>query len=176
LAESQLHRAVLGSTQQLARREMRRPHLGNDEYVVARHARSAQPLAHLTLVVVHLGGVDVAIAEPKRLLHNACTRAPAQIPGAEPQQRNACALRLDEFHLHLTAPRIRPERTSGTWRGAPSHARCNRSSWAKPSFPGSSPSRTRMSCLGFRSRNAASRAPWLAAPRRDAGPAAGRSR
>src|SRR5262245_39636735 len=84
---------------------MRLPHLGGDEHLVARHARGTQALAHLALVVVHLGGVDVAIAEPQRLLDNARAIAPAQVPGAEPDRRYLRAFGLDEGgHGQLVMP------------------------------------------------------------------------
>ena len=95
LGQPQLHQAVLGGAHELARRKMRRPDLGGDEHLVARHAGGAQPLAHLALVVVHLRGVDVAVAEPQRLLDHARAGASAQIPGAETDERDAGAFGFD---------------------------------------------------------------------------------
>src|SRR3989304_4835056 len=60
-------------------------------------AGGAHPLAHLALIVVHLRGVDVAIAEADRLLDNARAVAPAQRPGAEPDKRNTETFRLDKL-------------------------------------------------------------------------------
>ena len=68
---------------EIARGKVRRPYLGGDEDFLARDARGAQPLPHFALVVVHFGGIDVAVAEPQRLLDDARTDAPAQFPGAE---------------------------------------------------------------------------------------------
>ena len=47
------------------------PELGGDEYVRARHAALPQPLAHVVLVAVDAGGVDVAVAEPQRRRYSA---------------------------------------------------------------------------------------------------------
>ena len=55
-------------------------------------------LADLALVVVHLGGIDVAVSEPQRLLDDARTSAPAQLPGAQTHERNARTFHLDEVH------------------------------------------------------------------------------
>ena len=91
-------RLSLAARSSSRRREMRRPHLGGDEHLVARDARGAQRLADLALVVVHLRRVDVAIAEPQRLLDDARAGAPAQLPGAETDQRNTRAVRVDDLH------------------------------------------------------------------------------
>src|SRR5262249_39725372 len=96
--EPQLRETFLGGANELARREMRRPHLGDDEHFVARDARGAQPFSHLALIVIHLSGVDVAIAKPQRLFNDTRADTPAQIPGAEPEQRNACAICFDDLH------------------------------------------------------------------------------
>src|SRR5215475_8203383 len=55
-------------------------------------SRTRLSLADLALVVVHFRGVDVAVAETQRLLHHARAGAPAQVPGAETDQRNAGAM------------------------------------------------------------------------------------
>ena len=75
---------------------MRRPDFGGDEHLVALDAGGAQPLAHLAFVVVQLGGVDVAVAEPQRLLDDPRAGTPAQLPGAETDQRDAGAVRFDD--------------------------------------------------------------------------------
>ena len=92
--QPQPRQAVLGGAFELARGKMRRPDLGDDEHLVALDAGGAQPLPDLALVVVHLGGVDVAIAEPQRLLDDARAGAPAQVPGAETDERDAGAVAL----------------------------------------------------------------------------------
>ena len=95
LAQPQPHQAIARRALELARGEMARPDFGGDEHVVALDARGAQAFADLALVVVHLRGVDVAIAEPQRLLDDAGAGAAAQFPGAEPEQRNPRAIGLD---------------------------------------------------------------------------------
>jgi hypothetical protein len=75
---------------------VRGPHLRGDEHRVAFQPGGAQPLSHLALVIIKLGGVDVTVAEPQRLLDDARTGAPAQLPGAETDERDAGAVRLDE--------------------------------------------------------------------------------
>jgi len=71
------------------------PHLGGDEHVLARNREGAQAFAHLALVAVHFRGVEVAIAEPQRLLHHLLASAPAQVPGAETDGRDARAVGFD---------------------------------------------------------------------------------
>ena len=79
---------------------MRRPDLGGDEHLVARQTGGAQPFAYLALVVVHLRGVDMPIAEPQRLLDDAGAGASAQIPGAETGKRDAGAFGFDGGSSH----------------------------------------------------------------------------
>ena len=74
---------------------MRWPHFGGDEDLIARHPGDAQSLPYLALVVVHFGGIDVAIAEAKGLLDDPRASASAQLPGAQPEKRDARASRLD---------------------------------------------------------------------------------
>src|SRR5262245_2708320 len=81
--EPQPFQACLRRALEIARRIVRRPYLGGDEDFLARDARGAQPLPYFAFVVVKLGGIDVAVAEPQRLLDDACTGAPTQFPGTE---------------------------------------------------------------------------------------------
>ena len=74
------------------------PDFRGEEDVVAAHAGGAQAVADFALIVVDLRGIDVAIAEPQRLLDHAGGRPPAQLPGAEPDRRYPCAIGLDEQH------------------------------------------------------------------------------
>src|SRR3954453_20401851 len=77
---------------------MRGPHLGGHEHLVAVDAGGTQSLAYLAFVLVDLGAVDMAIAEPQRLLDHSRAGAAAQLPGAEPDCRNSCAVGLNELH------------------------------------------------------------------------------
>ena len=88
------------------RREMAGPHLCGDEHLVAGNAGGAQPFADFTLVLVDLRGVDMAIAEPQRLLDQPRAGAPAQLPGAEPDCGNFDAFGLDELHQRPSSSRI----------------------------------------------------------------------
>src|SRR5262249_121021 len=99
----QPHQAVLGGAFELARSKMRWPDLGGDEHRVALDVGRAQALTHLALIVVHLSGVDVAIAEPQRLLGEPRAGAPAQVPGPETDERNPGGLGLD--HVDARDPR-----------------------------------------------------------------------
>ena len=86
-SQPQPHQAIARRALELARREMARPDFRGHEHLVALGARGAKTLADLALVLVDLGGIDVAIAEPQRLLDQARAGSPAQLPGAEPEQR-----------------------------------------------------------------------------------------
>lgn len=77
LGQAQSHQAFLGRTLQIVGSEMRGPDLGGEEDLIALHARGTQALADLAFVLVHLRGVDVAIAEPDRLLDEPRTDASA---------------------------------------------------------------------------------------------------
>src|SRR5258708_36884257 len=98
LGKAQPGQALLGRSLEVIRREMGGPDLGRDEHIVASHSRSAQALADLAFVVIDLRGVDVAIAEPQRLLDQTGAGSPAQFPGAEPDRGNFGAVGLDEMH------------------------------------------------------------------------------
>ena len=95
LAQAQPHQAIARGALQRPRRKMRRPDFGGDEEFVALDAGGADAVADVALVVVHFRGVDVAIAKPQRLLDGPGAAAPAQFPGAEPDQRNFGAVGLD---------------------------------------------------------------------------------
>ena len=105
--EPQSRQALLRGTLEIVRSKMRRPDLGGDEDLVTSDIGGAQSFSHLAFVVVKLGGIDVAIAELQRLLYDTRTGAPAQLPGAEPNEGNAGAVRFDNVgryrHHHLTS-------------------------------------------------------------------------
>src|SRR5262249_31468307 len=77
------------------RHKMVGPYFRGHEYVATLDAGGAQAVSHVTLVVVHLGSVDVPVAETKRLFDDPRASAPAQIPRTEPQQWNAGAAGFD---------------------------------------------------------------------------------
>ena len=68
------------------------PDLGGDEHFIAADAGGPHAVADLALVVVDLGGVDVAIAESQRLLDDARAGPAAQLPGPEPDRRDLAPL------------------------------------------------------------------------------------
>src|SRR5665647_403302 len=86
------------------RREPLRLHLGGDHHLRAQ-ARGAHALADRGFVVVHLRGVDVAIADADRLLDQTRAIAPAQGPGAEANDRNLETLGLDGWRHTDPLPR-----------------------------------------------------------------------
>src|SRR5271168_3952500 len=92
---------------------MRRPDFGGDMNVAPLDRRSADAVADFALIIVHFGGVDMAVAEPQSLLDDARANPAAQIPGAEPEQRNAGAIRAhrgdrsDRTHAPNLLPRKR---------------------------------------------------------------------
>ena len=77
LAQPQPHQAIARRALELARGEMARPDFRGHEHVVALGARGAKAFANLALVFVELRGIDVAIAEPQRLLDDAGAGAAA---------------------------------------------------------------------------------------------------
>src|SRR5579862_7254828 len=87
---------------------MARPDFRGHEHVVALGARGAKTLADLALVFVELSRIEVAIAEPQRLLDDAGAGAAAQFPGAEPEQRNPRPVGLDAWcgcaRAHVPSP------------------------------------------------------------------------
>ena len=66
--------------------------------IVAVDAGSAQAVANLAFVLIDLSGIDMAIAEPERLLDQTRAGPPAQFPRAEPDRRNSCAVGFNELH------------------------------------------------------------------------------
>src|SRR5215831_13592049 len=93
--ELQPRQARLSGTLEVAGGKVRRPHLRGDEHLIAFYAGGAQPLPHLAFVVVKLGGVDVAVPAPQRLLDDTYAGAPAQLPGAEADEGNTRAVRFE---------------------------------------------------------------------------------
>src|SRR5579871_4276847 len=71
---------------------MCRPDFRGHEHLAAPDTRGAQAFADRGLVVVDLGGIDVPVAKPQRLFDHARAGAAAQVPGAEPEQRDAGAV------------------------------------------------------------------------------------
>ena len=90
--------ALLGGALEIVRREMVGPDFGGHEHFVALYPRGAQALADLALVLIDLRGVDVALAEPDRLLDQARASSPTQLPGAEPDGWDFSAVGLDVLH------------------------------------------------------------------------------
>src|ERR1700730_2071938 len=78
---------------------MRGPDLGGHEHIIALDAGGAHAVADFALVLVDLRGVDVSIAKLERLLDQPCAGAAAQLPGAEPDRRDFCAVGFDELGL-----------------------------------------------------------------------------
>ena len=100
----QLGQALLGGSLEIVRREMGGPDFGCHEHIVALDPGSAQALADLAFILIDLRGVDVAIAEPERLLDQARAGSPAQLPGAEPDRGDFCAIGFDELHSRVLEP------------------------------------------------------------------------
>src|SRR5262249_28338454 len=74
------------------------------------------PLTAFGFVVVKLGGIDVTVAEPQRLLDHTRARPPAQLPGAQPDERDARAMCLEDMrrncHQHLEVISFAPVQLS----------------------------------------------------------------
>jgi hypothetical protein len=72
------------------------PELGGDPQLLAPHLTGidggADRRAHLRLIAIHAGAVDVAIAQPDRLAHRRPHLARRRLPGAQPQQGHAVAV------------------------------------------------------------------------------------
>src|SRR5277367_1834913 len=77
---------------------MRGPDFGGQKELVALDAGAANALSHLALVVVDFCGIDVAVAEPQRLLDHPRAGPAAQFPGAKTNQGNFCSLGLDAWY------------------------------------------------------------------------------
>src|SRR5262249_27871589 len=101
---------------------MRGPHFGGDEHLVALYCGGAQPLPHLAFVVVELGGIDVAVAVPQRMLDDAHAGAPAQPPGAQAGEGKTRPARLDHRRCngrhHFPPFGIAGSRPQSSQRGA----------------------------------------------------------
>ena len=102
LGDAQLVQALLGGAFEVMWRKVTGPDFCGDEHLVAGNAGGAQRSADLALVLVDLRGVDMAIAEPQRLLDQPRAGPPAQLPGAEPDRRDFCVFCFDELHRWLS--------------------------------------------------------------------------
>src|SRR5258708_8571399 len=93
------------------RREMGGPDFCRDEHIVAPDPRSAQALADLAFVLISLRGVDVAVAEPQRLLDHTCAGSSTQFPRTQPHPGHFGAVCLDEVdrrYSHKTRTTMSP--------------------------------------------------------------------
>src|SRR6185503_9703601 len=98
LIELEVRQTVARRTLEILRPQIARPDLGRDEHLAARHAGGPQAIANVALVAIHRSGVDVAIAKLEGLLDHSRAGFPAQVPGAEPDQRNAGAVGFNGLH------------------------------------------------------------------------------
>ena len=98
MIEPQLREALLDRAFEIGRREQRRLHFGGDDHLGAL-AGGAHALADFALVVVHLRGVDVAIADADRLLDDPRAVAPAQAPRCR-ARRAGCSKPLASTGSH----------------------------------------------------------------------------
>jgi hypothetical protein len=78
------------------RRQVVGPDLGGDEDLAALQAGGGEGGADLGLVAVHLGGVDVAVAEAEGGLDRALARRALHRPGAEAEGGHPHAVRVRE--------------------------------------------------------------------------------
>src|SRR5437763_417885 len=89
--------APLRASFKVPTREVRRPHFGDDENLVAVDPCGTQAIPHLPFVVVHFGGIDVPIADAQCPLYDSRTGGPAQIPSTQADERNPSSLGFDKF-------------------------------------------------------------------------------
>ena len=89
---AQLRQAVLGRRRQVGVVQLVHPHLGGQEHPVARHFGVADAGTHGLLVAVHLGRIDVAIADRQRRLHHLAAALPLEREGAETECWHAHAV------------------------------------------------------------------------------------
>jgi hypothetical protein len=101
LRNAQLLEAFLDGPLQIIWREVRSPDLGRDKNIVTIDTGRAQAFADFAFVLVHLRGIDMAIAEPERLLDETRAGSAAKLPCAKSDGRNARAIGLNELHRNL---------------------------------------------------------------------------
>jgi hypothetical protein len=104
--ETQPLQARLRRALEIAGGEILGPHLGGDEHLVARHAARPEAGADRLLVVVHRGGVDVAIARFERRADRLGALLAGEPPRAEADGGNGGAIRLDEGFRHAILTRL----------------------------------------------------------------------
>src|SRR5690348_7126782 len=90
--------ALLDVAADLRRTQLAHRHFGGDEEVGARYAGIADRGAHVALVAVKLGGVDVAVADGERRAHGVVARSAGERPGAEAECRQMRALGRNKLH------------------------------------------------------------------------------
>ena len=96
IAGVQVSQAVFGAAFHVRVREVVGPDLRRDEHVLPVDGRVPDGAAHLGLVAVHAGGVDMTVADIERHAHRVDALAPAQRPSAEAQRGNP-----DPFHVDV---------------------------------------------------------------------------
>ena len=88
VVQPELAQAALGAGPQVVGSQVLHPHLGRDPDLVAVDAGGREPAADLFLVLVHRGGVDVAVAGVQRVGHGLLGLAGVDLEDAEPDGGN----------------------------------------------------------------------------------------
>ena len=96
VAQAEPRQALARGAFKFAGRKVRRPDFRRDEHIIAPHSGGVQALPDIALVFINLGGVDMAVTKPQRLLDDARTGPAAQFPGAKANQRNPRSVGLDD--------------------------------------------------------------------------------
>jgi hypothetical protein len=96
LVEAKALEAGFGGTLQVALADIGEPDLGRHENLVTRHAAMADAFAHRRLVLIHGGGVDVAITDRQRVGDGRGTVLALHRPGAEAELRDAGTVGFDD--------------------------------------------------------------------------------
>src|SRR4051794_12351373 len=98
MVEPQLLQGRIEGLADRSRRKVLVPDLCRDMQLVARHAGACDRSPNRFLVAVHLGSVDMAVAERQRALHRGPAGIALQAEGAEPEFWHGNALSLNGFH------------------------------------------------------------------------------
>jgi len=98
MIEPELVQAGVECPSDHVRREVLVPDFCGHVKVIARDGGGRDRSTDRLLIVVHFGGVDMAIAERQRTLDRRATGVTPQAEGAEPEPRQADALGLQMVH------------------------------------------------------------------------------
>jgi len=98
IVDAEIVEARLDGVDHVVVPEVRAPHLRGEKQLLPGNVGGVDRPSHGGLVLVHLCGVDVSVAEVQRGPDRVDTRLPLVLPGSEADLRDTCTVGVDVLH------------------------------------------------------------------------------